>query len=51
MKLILKSGTVNQNKYCGLMALVNLISNSSIKLDIPAYVFQQILTQFLKHVL
>lgn len=51
VKLILKFGNVNQSKYCGLMALLNLISCSSIKLDILAHVFQQILTKFFKHVL
>lgn len=51
VKLILKSGTVNQSKYCGLKALVHLISNSSIKLDMIVYVLQQILTQFFKHIL
>lgn len=36
VKLTLEFGTVNQSKYCGLMALLNLISKSSIKVDILA---------------
>lgn len=51
VKLIVKCDTENQSKYRGLMALVNFISNSSIKLDILVFFLQQILTPFLKHIL